>query len=246
MNLSTSGLIIREFHVGESDRLVTVLTRDFGLIRAFASGARSIKGKKQAGTQLLSYGNFAFTERKDTYRITEAECLDVFFALRSDLVKLSLAQYFCELCGALAPEQDDAADYLRVMLNTLKFLETDRLPALQLKAVLELALLSLAGYMPDVSGCAVCGAKSGPMGLDPTGGVALCQNHLTGRCLPLSAGTLQAVRHITGAPVERLFSFTLSPAGMQELGAASEALVKAQLERSFKTLDFYHTLSATE
>lgn len=242
MKLSTNGLIIREHHVGESDRLVTVLTRDLGLVRAFAPGARSIKGKKQAATQLLSYGNFTFSKGKDTYRITEAECLDVFFALRGDLVKLSLAQYFCELCGTLAPEQDDAGAYLRIMLNGLKFLEQDRLPVGQLKAVVELALLTLAGYMPDVEGCHLCGRQEPPFFFDAVEGILLCADHKTVRALPISPGAAQAIRHITHSTIDKLFSFSLSEEGTQSLAAISEAFVQAQLERGFQTLDFYHGL----
>ncbi len=242
MNFSTNGLIIREQHLGESDRLVTILTREQGLIRAFASGARSIKGKKQAATQLLSYGNFTFTKKKDVYRITEAESLDVFFYLRSDLLKLSLAQYFCELCSALVPEQDEAGTYLRIMLNCLKFLEQERFPAKQLKAVLELSLLTLSGYMPDVERCHMCDKLEANMFFDPIDGVLTCFEHSSVRCLPLSAGVARAILHVTNATIDRLFMFTLSEEGMEQLSHISEAFLLAQLERTFKTLDFYHRL----
>lgn len=242
MKQSTNGLIIREYHVGESDRLVTVLTRDSGLIRAFAPGARNIKGKRQAATQLLCYGNYVFSKGKDTYRITEAECVDVFFHLRSDLIKLSLAQYLCELCGVLVPEEDESGAYLRVMLNTLKFLEQDRLPANQLKAVAELALLTLSGYMPDVDGCHTCDTHEGGFYFDPVEGITLCEQHRTPGSIPVSSGVLQAMYHITHSTIDKIFSFTLSKSGMEQLAKVSEGFVLAQLDRDFKTLTFYHTL----
>ncbi|MBR6547995.1 MAG: DNA repair protein RecO [Clostridia bacterium] len=241
MKFTSTGLIIREYHVGESDRLVTVLTRDHGLVRAFASGARSVKGKKQAATQLLSYGNFVFSSSKDTYRITEAECLDVFFDLRGDLVKLSLAQYFCELCGCLAPEQDEATDYLRLMLNGLKFLEQERISALQVKAVIEFSLLTLSGYMPYVDDCHVCDKMYEQMYFDPMAGVLACKEHMTPSGIPVTVGVVQAIYHITHSPLEKQFFFNLSEAGLQLLSTVSEAFMIAQLDREFKTLDFYHS-----
>ncbi len=242
MKLSTNGLIIREHHVGESDRLVTVLTRDGGLIRAFVPGGRSIKGKKQAATALLSYGNFVFSKGKDTYRITEAECVEVFFGLRNDLEKLSLAQYFCELCGAVVPEEDDAGIYLRLMLNSLKFLEQDKFPLLQLKAVVEIALLTLAGYMPQVDGCNRCEDDSFPIYFDPLQGSVFCQQHRTPGSLGVSVGVVRAIHHISHSTVDKLFSFSLSEEGIVNLSQVSEAFVIAQLERKFKTLDFYHSI----
>jgi DNA repair protein RecO (recombination protein O) len=242
MKFCTNGLIIREQHVGESDRLVTVLTRERGLVRAFASGARTIKGKKQAATQLLSYGNFAFSKGKDTYRITEAECLDVFFDLRIDLLKLSLAQYFCELCAVLVPEHDDAGAYLRIMLNGLKFLETDKYSHLQLKAVLELSMLTLSGYMPDVDGCHVCTGREQVMYFDPVNGVLQCAKHRNFNAVAVSDGVIKAMEYITNSTIDRLFSFSLSEEGLDCLAKVSEAFTLAQLERTFKTLDFYHAL----
>ena len=47
---TTDALVIKEMSVGESDRLVTLFTRDYGLIRAFAAGAKSVRSKKGAAT----------------------------------------------------------------------------------------------------------------------------------------------------------------------------------------------------
>ena len=55
MKVTTQGLIIREQVVGESDRLVTVLTRDEGVVRAFARRAKNLKDSKNAATGLLCY-----------------------------------------------------------------------------------------------------------------------------------------------------------------------------------------------
>ena len=65
---TTDALVIKEMSVGESDRLVTLFTRDYGLIRAFAAGAKSVRSKKGAATSLLTYGSFTLLRKKDTYK----------------------------------------------------------------------------------------------------------------------------------------------------------------------------------
>ena len=55
MQVKTQGLIIREQTIGESDRLVTVLTRDEGVVRAFARRAKNLKDSKNSATGLLCY-----------------------------------------------------------------------------------------------------------------------------------------------------------------------------------------------
>ena len=95
---TVDALVIREQQIGESDKLVTLLSRHNGVIRAYASGARSIKSKKGGATSLLAYSSFTLVKKGDTYRITEAVADTVFFKAGDDIEALSLAQYFCELC----------------------------------------------------------------------------------------------------------------------------------------------------
>ena len=81
--------------------------------------------------------------------------------------------------------------------------------------------------------------------LDVVQGVVRC-----GKCgvgeralsLPLCRDSLAALRHIVYGDPKRLYSFTLGPEALKRLGAAAEAFVSAQLERSFRTLDFYKSL----
>ena len=103
MQLKTQGLIIKEQTVGESDRLVTILTRDEGVVRAFARRAKNLKDSKNAGTGLLCYSRLKLSRGRDTYNVNEAFPIEVFFDLRRDITALALAQYFCELARSVAP-----------------------------------------------------------------------------------------------------------------------------------------------
>ena len=67
-----------------------------------------------------------------------------------------------------------------------------------------------------------------------------------GERLPLDAGSLAAMRRIVYGDPKRLFSFSLDPRGMERLGAACEGFVRVQLDRGFRTLDFYHQMTRQE
>ena len=116
---TTEALVIKEMNVGESDRLVTLFTRDLGIIKAFASGAKNIKSKKGAATALLTYSSFTILEKKGTYRIYEAAPIAQFFTLGSDIETLTLSQYFCELALEFAEEGKPTPELLRLILNSL-------------------------------------------------------------------------------------------------------------------------------
>ena len=158
MQLKTQGLIIKEQTVGESDRLVTILTRDEGVVRAFARRAKNLKDSKNAGTGLLCYSRLKLSRGRDTYNVNEAFPIEVFFDLRRDITALALAQYFCQLAVELVPEGVESADFLRLVLNALHFLCRGTRPQAVLKAIVELRMLSEAGYMPSIAYCAHCGA----------------------------------------------------------------------------------------
>ena len=244
MKINTDGLILKRGAVGESDRLVTLLTRDLGVIRAFVHGGNKVKGKSASATDALCYSSFTVSKSKDTYSISEITPIEVFFDLRGDIEKLSLAQYFCEVAGALVVENEPAEEPLRLILNALYLLMKDLRPAAQIKAVFELRMMTLAGFMPDLTACALCGEEpQGSVLFRPTEGTVACDACTSEGGVPLSAGVLAAMRHIVSAPLERLFSFEMDPAGLKALGAVAEEYLITHSERRFTALTFYHSLS---
>ncbi len=244
MRLNTDGLIIREYHTGEADRLVTVLTRDMGIIKAFVRGARGVKSKSLSSTQLLAYSKLSFFMGRDTYTIDEAEPIEVFFGLRKDIVRLSLAQYFCELDNELAPQEENAEEYLRLTLNALYLLSKGKIPAEQLRATFQLRLVCLAGYTPDLLACGGCGEfASDEMFFDLNSASIFCPHcERPPHCERLSLGVLTAMRHICYAEQEKLFSFSLSEESVRTLAAVTEKYLLLQTQRRYKTLEFYKTL----
>ena len=249
MQILTDGLVLREQTVGESDRLITVLTRSDGVLRAFARGARNMRNKSASATQTLSYSDFAIFRGREADVIDSADVKKVFFGLRNDLNRLTLAQYFCELAVALAPQEGSGEAYLRLLLNAMHLLEQETRPYRIIKAAVEMRMMTLSGYMPDLVGCSCCGEyEHTHMMLALKGGNLICGDcwHNDGSpVLPLSPGVLAALRHTIYAPFPKLFSFELSEEGQKSLEIAAERYVTTQLERNFKTLDFYRRVAQT-
>lgn len=244
MKLKTDGLILREQNTGESDRLVTVLTGDCGVVRAFVHSARKVKSNMLSSTALLTYSSFTLYKGKDSFNISDAQPLEVFFELRSDVTKLALAQYFCELAAELSPQEGDGTasrEYLRVVLNALHFLAKEKKPPALLKAVVELRLMSLSGYMPDLVACGECGEYiTDVMFLDLVTGSLYCKNcRPAGDASELSSEVVSAMRHIALSDIEKLFFFSLSEKRLSELEELTEKYLILRTQHAYKTLDFY-------
>lgn len=245
MSISTDGIVIKVNNVGEYNRSISVLTAEHGIIHAFVHGARSLKNKNNSATTLLCYSHFTFSQKKDTYTVTDATVNKLFFSLNGDIEKLALAQYFCELSLCLAPVEDDSREYLRLMLNSLNFLSNSSREPLLLKSIMELRLLSISGYTPDIVACRDCGEyESDVMHFDALNGELFCDGCRPSgaRLIPISRGALAAMRHIVYSDFEKLYSFTIPEDTQKNLNAACEAFLLSQTERKFTTLDFYKGL----
>lgn len=246
----TRGLVLRAAPAGENDRLVTVLTEDAGVLRAFARNSRRAKSRLVSATQPFCYARmWILARRSGSYLITEAQPLEVFFELREDLGRLALAQYFCEVAQTLAPPGESAAQFLNLLRGTLKLLCRDpQRPLPIVKAAFEMRMLSMAGYMPDLIGCVQCRRYAAEtMYFYPQEGHLLCracrEAARNSGGIGLHPGGLTALRHTVYADLPKLFAFTLGESGQKELARASEAYLLAQLERGFQTLHFYHEVS---
>lgn len=246
MKISTDGLIIKEQNIGEQDRLITVLTRSNGIIRAFVKNGRNIKNSKSSATRLLCYSRLVIYISRDTYIIDEASCEEMFINLRTDIIKMSLAQYFCELSAYVVPQDLPAEEYLRLMLNALYMLCRDKRPYKLIKAAVELRTMAFYGYMPDLVCCNGCKCyESDNMFFLPKSGILLCdkcKNTSNEYSINIGMGVTTAMRHCIYAEFNKLFNFTLSEQGLDILERASEEYLLFHLEHHFATLDFYKTM----
>ena len=247
MRLTTQGIVLRETNYKEADKILTVLTRDWGKRTVKARGCRRKNSKLTAASQLLVYSELTLSERGEFTTLTEADPLEQFWSVRQDLETLALASYFAEVAEASAQEGETCPELLSLLLNCLYALDTLKKPRALVKAVFELRLLCLTGYEPLLDACAVCGAPE-PLRarLHLSQGVlccAACQGRLGGGVpMPLSPGALAAARYIVSGPPKKLFSFALAEESLRRLGQATEAFLMTQQERGFRTLDYYKQL----
>lgn len=242
----TTGLVLRVTETKETDKILTVLTPDMGKIPLIARGARRKNSRIAAASQLLAYSELTLYKRGNWYMLDEASTLELFDGVRQDIVLLSLASYLTELAEAVCAEETVSPEILSLLLNALYALCYLHKEPRLVKAAFQFRLMALSGFEPLAEECAVCGTAQpeGPV-LDISGGFVAC-----GTCrgpersfrLPLTEAGLAALRHVLYADPRRLYSFTLEPGALQALDQAGEAFIAAQLERGFRTLDYYKAL----
>lgn len=146
MYLKTEGLVLRETEYQDADKLLTVLTRDRGLLTLRARGVRSRSSKLKSGCQLLTYSEFTVFEGRGSMSVDEAVALELFLPLRQDIELLSLASYFAQVCEVLSQEDEPNPALLSLCLNSLYALSSQKYSPKLVKAAFELRAACIAGY----------------------------------------------------------------------------------------------------
>ncbi|MCR5825444.1 MAG: DNA repair protein RecO [Oscillospiraceae bacterium] len=243
----TKGIVLRETQTKETDKILTVLTAEHGRLGVIARGARRKSSRIAAASELLAFSELVLFERRGWYLLDEASTIALWENVRRDVTLLSLASYFAEMCEAVTVEDLPAPETLSLLLNMLYALDATDKPHALVKAAFELKLLSLSGYEPLVGACAVCGAEAPAEPLfDAEQGVVLCRACAGAegrRMLPLDPGALAAMRHVLGAEKRRMLSFSLRGETQTRFARACEGFARCQLDREFRTLDFYKRLA---
>lgn len=244
MYLTTRGLVLRVTDYNDRDSLLTLLTPNHGKLTVKARGLRRKNSPLSAPCQLLAYGEFTLFEYRGSYSVNEAVSIELFLQLRRDLQKLSLGIYFAQVTEVLSQEDLPSPELLSLVLNCLHMLSSGASDA-KIKAVFELRAACIAGYMPDLAGCHICGSDT-PDYFDLSAGALECSAcgnfEPSGIRLPVSSGAVQAMRYISSCEPKRLFSFELGNENILQLSQITEAYLTTQLERGFSTLDFYKSL----
>lgn len=247
-HLVTKALVLREVNYKETDKILTVLAQGQGKRTVKAQGCRRKNSPLAAAAQLLVYSDMTLYDYQDRWALKEAATAEEFRGLRGDLEKLALGTYFAEVCEAVSQEGVETPGLLSLILNSLYALDKLNTPQRVVKAAFELRLCCLTGYEPLADGCAVCRREDPDRPrLNLSEGVLhcdKCRNELgdAGISMPLDGPSLAALRYIAYGDPRRLFSFQIPEKSLELLAGAAESFLLTQLERGFRTLDFYKGL----
>lgn len=255
MLITTEGTVIFVREMKDNDRVIKVLSPQLGLIEITAKGAKKQNSSNNATTQLFACAKFCFNERNGRYYLNSSEPVRIFYGLRLDMQKLSLASYFSEIIGYVITESQSANDVYRLFMNSLYMLSEKNASCEFIKYIFEMRITADLGMMPDLLGCHECyrDGEIGELYFLIKNGIFLCGNHLymQGKSegqyiVKVSRGILEAMRFVCLSEMDRIFNFKVSDSALKKLGYISEIYAQEQLNRYFKTLSFYKGIAAQQ
>lgn len=249
--ITLKGLIIREDQRGESSKSISVLCAERGVIDVYVRGGMK-SGKTASSTQLFTFSKLCIEEKKDAkgssrYYLNSAETENMFYHLRLDVKKTSLASYFADLLCYARIEGNDFSEILKLTLNTLYYLDNGERDQELLKSIFEFRLLCEIGYRPYLVGCNNCYTyESDKMHFNFKSGLLECDNCCRNPDsifdFVFDKTLLYIVRYIALTEYDKLFNFKISAAYQKKLTQFTERFVKYYFTDNFATLRFYRLL----
>ncbi|MFD2612755.1 DNA repair protein RecO [Paenibacillus gansuensis] len=168
------GIVIRSFDYGEGNKIITLYTQTHGKIGVMARGAKKLKSRHAAITQLFTYGEFVFYKTGQLGSLNDGEILEAHYQLREDLHLAAYASYLVEMVDKMVSDNEASEFLFEQLKSALKALQESKDPQIILR-LFEMKMLSFSGVAPVLDACVNCGREGPPpFSLSPGLGGLLC------------------------------------------------------------------------
>ena len=212
---TVTGMVLSAAPVGDYDKLVVLLTRERGKIRAFARGARRPGSALMAAANAFAFGEFQIYEGRTSYTMSQASIQNYFGELMTDFEGACYGQYFLEFADYYTRENADGSDFLKLAYQSLRALLVPSLPRKLVRYIYELKAMTYSGECPQTF------EQISDWNLNPS--------------------TEYALQYVVAASVEKLYTFLLTEEVFAEFARVVTWLRKHYVEHRFKSLEILET-----
>jgi DNA repair protein RecO (recombination protein O) len=242
---TTNAIVLQSHHYGESDKIVTFFTKDFGKIKGIAKGARRSKKRFQNALDLFSHLRLIFFDREGMGLVRADNCdiLHTFPRIREDLKKIFYGNYYLELVKEMAGERETNVGAFELLLSFLSTLETIE-PQEEALRMFEIRMLSLFGYRPNMRRCSLCKRDwSDLMEISSIFfslelGAIICEqcSKALNNLIPLSLGTARLIERTSQMELEKIHRLKFTSQALSESRELLPKFITYQLGKEFKSL----------
>ena len=231
-------IVLRTHKLGEADRIVTLLTRHHGRVRAVAKGVRQTTSKFGARLEPFTHVDLQLAEGRNLDVITQAETRDAFSSgLGLDYERYTSGTVMLETAERLVSEEKEPSlqQFVLLVAALRAMAAGERRPGLLLDSYL-LRALAVAGYAPSFESCAHCGREGPHRWVNPSMGGVLCST-----CrLPGSANPAPETITVLGALLTGDWEVleAADPRHHKQAAGLVSAFVAWHLERSLRSMEY--------
>ena len=212
------GIVLRTTDYGETNKIVTIYTREWGKIGVMARGAKKPKSRLSAITQPFTYGFFLLQNGRGLGNMQQGEIITPLRAIKEDIFLTAYASYVVELTDKSTDEKKTNPFIFELLYQTLTYLNEGYDPEI-LKNIYEMKMLPVLGLYPILNQCAICGDKEGQFSFSIREGGIICHRCLTKDPyhLKISSATIKLLRIFYFFDLNRLGNISVKAETKAEL-----------------------------
>lgn len=243
--VKTKGLVIRERPFQEQDKILTLFTEEQGKLQAIAKGVRRSKSSIIAATQLFAYSEFVYYPGKNFASINQADLVEAYYPLRSNLVKMSLASYLLELIDVFYDWYQGNRAVFRLLTFILYYIAYSKASNDEaLAAAFQLKLCEVNGIFPVLDQCANCHRKEEPVRFSIENSGVLCHNcqSIKGYKYTVDSELCNMMDWLTRTPVKAVREKEYDKEQISRIVKIMNHYISYHLDVKLKTYDFYESI----
>ncbi len=159
--VETEGLVLKSYSLAEADKIVVLLTRDQGLVRGVAKGAKRLKSRYGGSLEPFSIVDITYfqKEERELVSIRQIELVKSFFDHAAEPLFLQKFAYLTELLVNFAPPHDPDEKLYRMAKICLETAANNPTALESIALYFELWVLRLGGFLPNWNVCKECGRE---------------------------------------------------------------------------------------
>ena len=146
--IKTEAIVLKTADLGETDRLLTIYTKEFGKIQVAARGTKKLESKLRYHLEPLSYILLILVNGKNLKIVKDAALKDQFLSTRKDLEKIKIAYKIIDLIDELIVGEEKDEDVWNLILETFMAIQRDKIYLDLVVSEFQSSLLKLLGYDP--------------------------------------------------------------------------------------------------
>ena len=224
--VKVAGIVIAESELSDSDKMLTILTSEYGKINAIAKRARGSKSSLLSGTQFLCFSNFTLYKASTTFRVNESIPIEMFYDIHQDYDKLLLATNITKVINRVALENYFEHNLLKLFLMTLEYIanntsdenQTLKSPVF-IESVFKLRLLAQLGFSPEIVDLNKEDNQKYELIFDIEDNrvIKVYENIKIRNSIRIEKETLYSIKYILNADITKIYDFTISDRILVEL-----------------------------
>jgi len=250
-NHVTAAIVLRHRPFGESDKIVSFFTEEFGKLTGIAKGAMRSRRRFVNSLEPFALVNLRFQERSHSGLafILAADLVTSFHRLQASLERISYASYLVEITDGLVGEREENRAIYQHLKQGLTFLEENQ-TSLRFLTAFELKLLRLVGYQPFLDHCKICrgvlddGDARWQFSLMDGGILCAACARSRKQILPLGATAVEVLSALQAE--KELSRASLPRSAVGEIRAALLGFIQFHMDREIKSASFLSTFASAE